>query len=177
MCECRTHTFAIASLLVPIWLMIEQQQRPGVALSCVVEDRMLDKSLTEVRKWRAYENKVDKRIQHLRYWINLLHKRGKVSFWGDILETDKKDVYDLRFQKMDTWSHLETLRHSPSPSTWEDSLLFFGHVHHGCFLSFPKRAKAPLLYKLPWAPPSIGHLRLVCSWDFSKETEGEKGKG
>lgn len=104
---CKTHILAIASLLVSIWLMTEQQQRPGVALSCVVEDRMLDKSLTEVRKWKPHENKVHKRIQHLRYWINLLHKRRKVYFWGEILEGDKKDGYDLRFQKINTWSHLE----------------------------------------------------------------------
>lgn len=56
-------------------------------------------------------------------------------------------------------------------------LFFFGKVHQGCFLSFPKRAKAPLLYELPWEPSSIGHLRLGCSWGFSKETEGEEGKG
>lgn len=168
MSECRTHIQVyIASLLVPIWVMTEQQQRPGVALSCVVEDRMLDKSLTEVRKWKAHENKVDKRIQHLRYWINLLHKRRKVSFWGDILEGDKKDAYDLWFQKMNTWSHLELDRQTLTNTIYMRGFfpfLFLAKYIKVASCHSQKRAKAPLLNELPSKPSSIGHLRLGCSW-------------
>lgn len=161
--------------------MIEQQQRPGVALSCVVEDRMLDKSLTEVRKWRAHENKVDKHIQHLRYWINLLHKRRKVSFWEDILEGDKKDVYDLRFQKMNTWSHLELDRQTLTNTIYMRGFfsffffIFFRLSTSRFLLVIPKKSTGTIVVwvalrtVLNRAPKARMQLRL-----FKKRRRGRK---
>lgn len=53
-----------------------------------MKHRMLDKRLTEAIKLRAYKNKVDKHIEHLRYWINLRQEKKECLF-GYILDRDK----------------------------------------------------------------------------------------